>query len=610
MNRAAFCVLFVCILFSCVSNEPIPDAEILTSPAADVEPDYYVPKKEMRTALIIANGNYEFLTDLSNPIPEAEQLKAALERLDFEVILVSDAGKEQILDALLVFENTLRQKGGLALFHYGGHAVQVEGKNFLLPVDAEIPDIHRVKTRGVDTEEVMITLDVGGSSTNIVILDSCRDNPIQGTERSITRGLAPTTVKPKNSIIVYSAESGTVARDGVFTPALIKYIETVDLEFTDVLRLTRKEVFEKTEGMQLPGEYVVLFEPIYLAKAYGTIEVFTEKSGEVFMDGDLMGSMRNNSSGSVDTILAGDHWVEMQYEDGSREAHWVHVERDSISRLVFVQSDIERIPDSFMFVKGGTFGMGLIEETGHILPENMHQVTLDDFRMLSHEVTVGEFRTFINQTGYVTFAEKTGGAWVLVDSNWEKRKDANWRNPYYQKDENYPVTCIAWIDAIFYCNWLSEWYFRKPAYQIDGNVVTWDREADGYRLPTEAEWEYAARGGNLSRGYTHYSGSEDGEAVAWYSVNSPQAVKSKLPNELDIYDMSGNVSEWCWDWYGEYPSSSVKNPAGPPSGTSRVARGGSWASEKGFPFVYHGEGGLAAIENTSGFRVAANSLGW
>lgn len=139
---------------------------------------------------------------------------------------------------------------------------------------------------------------------------------------------------------------------------------------------------------------------------------------------------------------------------------------------------------------------------------------------------------------------------------------------------------MTWYDAVNYCNALSEAKNLTSCYTINGTNVTCDFSADGYRLPTEAEWEYIARGGNLTNsGQTTYSGSDSADAVAWHTGNSgskTHEVKKKAANTLGIYDMSGNVYELCWDWYD------VGIPADSPatgvtSGTDRLNRGGCWA---------------------------------
>ena len=168
----------------------------------------------------------------------------------------------------------------------------------------------------------------------------------------------------------------------------------------------------------------------------------------------------------------------------------------------------------------------------------LHLVELSSFSIGKYLVTFEEYDTFCEATG----KEKPG------DHGWGR--------------ERRPVINVSWHDALAYCKWLNE------------------QTGQYYRLPSEAEWEYAARGGSQSRGYT-YAGSDMLRSVGWYTGNSSGSthpVGQKQPNELGLYDMSGNVWEWVADWYGVYPAGPVTNPQGPPTGNSRVIRGGCWYS--------------------------------
>ena len=159
-------------------------------------------------------------------------------------------------------------------------------------------------------------------------------------------------------------------------------------------------------------------------------------------------------------------------------------------------------------------------------------------------------------------------------------------NPSEFKGDDLPVEQVSWYDALDFCNALSKSEGLTQCYTINGTKVTCDFDANGYRLPTEAEWEYSAKAGTTTDFYSGkltYSGNSpidpNLDKIAWYSANSSNAthpVGQKAPNAFGLYDMSGNVWEWCWDRYAEYPSKETKDYQGPEIGTYRVYRGGGW----------------------------------
>jgi formylglycine-generating enzyme required for sulfatase activity len=230
-----------------------------------------------------------------------------------------------------------------------------------------------------------------------------------------------------------------------------------------------------------------------------------------------------------------------------------------------------------VFIEGGVFTMGS-PSGGYDRERPVHRVTLDSFFIMKTEVTVGAFADFIYATGYT--ADPRGLGRIYVDGRWKAASDANWRNPYFEQNNSHPVVLVNWYDAVAYANWLSEKDGLSPTYGISGTEVTWNRTANGWRLPTEAEWEYAARGGGNDRDTT-YAGSDSVDSVAWYRSNSGEKthpVAGKQPNELGLHDMSGNASEWIWDRDGSYGAAPQHNPQGPGPGTNtaRVIRGGNW----------------------------------
>ena len=224
-----------------------------------------------------------------------------------------------------------------------------------------------------------------------------------------------------------------------------------------------------------------------------------------------------------------------------------------------------RIPngDELIYVEGGNFIMGDTWGDGESYEKPTHRVDLTyDFYVGKYPVTFEEYDRYCKETG----------ATKLGDCSWGRGRR--------------PVINVSWFDAIGYCNWLSEKEGLPIAYYGDGSLLNENRRkteditrVKGYRLLTEAEWEYAARGGKKSMGYK-YSGSSSPDSVAWYDSNSgskTHKVGQKKRNKLGLYDMSGNVWEWCSDWFdnGYYSKSPTTNPYNT-AGSSRVIRGGSW----------------------------------
>ena len=242
-----------------------------------------------------------------------------------------------------------------------------------------------------------------------------------------------------------------------------------------------------------------------------------------------------------------------------------------------------------IFVQGGTFQMGNTDSEAYSDESPVHSVTVDSFYMAETEVTHEQFLEFLNDAGVSAAGQLNGNEVIDMDDSdvafSHDGTEFSFAASGDADDIDCPVIEVTWYGAVEYSNWLSEQDGLSKAYSISGTSVTWNQSAKGYRLPTEAEWEYAARGGAQSNGYK-YAGSNDVDEVGWYSGNSgskTHPVKGKKANELGLYDMSGNVWEWCWDWYDSdyYSSSPESNPTGPSSGSGRVLRGGSWLSGGG-----------------------------
>ena len=222
---------------------------------------------ERRVALVIGNADYES-SPLENPANDARDMTAALQELGFSVTTKVNITARDMTEAIRDFGIKLTE-GGVGLFYYAGHGMQVEGRNYLIPVDADIQAEDEVKFFAVDVGLMLSKMDTAGNRINIVILDSCRDNPFKRSFRSFSRGLVAVDA-PRGSLIIYATSPGGVSadgegRNGVFTGALLNHIKTPDVDVEVMLKEVRGEVMAATGGEQTPWSTSSLSGTFYFA---------------------------------------------------------------------------------------------------------------------------------------------------------------------------------------------------------------------------------------------------------------------------------------------------------------------------------------------------------
>jgi len=374
-----------------------------------------------------------------------------------------------------------------------------------------------------------------------------------------------------------------------------------------VLKIVFRQRAQETTGMKWRqsmvlknGDYFhgqILTKDITISTTYAKIplDFATTESITLIGDANPLTTVKMTNGDTVQGILETED-IEIELDVGSV----IEVYQDRIDRIFFKEGYVpDGIPSivtssatakgNLLLVEKGSFTMGDTDGASDEKPT--HKVTFTyNFYIGKYEVTFDEYDAFCSATGK------------------SKPNDQGWGRG------SRPVINVTWWDAIDYCNWLSEKEKLPKAYDSNGNLLDKDGRVTtditkvlGYRLPTEAEWEFAARGGNKSRGY-QYAGSSTVGDVAWYDSNSggkTQEVGKKAPNELGIYDMSGNVWEWCSDWYGNYSSSAQTNPYNSTAGSNRVARGGSWGNNASFTRVaIRSRSSPTNTGNDLGFRIA------
>jgi formylglycine-generating enzyme required for sulfatase activity len=615
---------------------------------------------QQKYALVIGNANYTGISKLNNPINDANDMETALKGLGFTVEKVLNGDLERMERAVQNLSGKLRtSRNSYGFFFYAGHGVQANGENYLIPTEAgNILNETHLRQRAVSLQFVLDSMSEAGNELNMIVLDACRDNPF-GWSRSGSRGLIVVSRAPSGSIVMYATGANSVADDGtgqnsLFTGQLLNNLRTQGLSVFEVFDKTIGDVRRITNGRQQP-ELSLRFS--------GASSVY-------------LGARPSPASAPASTPAS------------------------------TPQLTPQPVSNNMVRINGGTFQMGSNDGGNDEKPA--HTVTITGFYMGKYEVTQKDYHEVMGT------------------------------NPSTFKGDNLPVEQVSWFDAVEYCNARSRKEGLTPAYTTSdsgGNrTVTWNRNANGYRLPTEAEWEYACRartttpfsmGSNITTNQANYNGGNNqfnnpsdttnqnqfknsiplgerynegfnnqfknsiplgeerynegfnnllnsqfsnpfnttnqnqfknsiplgerynerfdnqfknsiplGERYnegfnnifdnilnnlegfnnpsnttnqANYNRNKTTPVGSFQANPWGLYDMHGNVGEWCWDWYGSYSSSTQTDPIGASSGSGRVRRGGSWfdaaqdarSACRGYSYPYDRASGL-------GFRLARN----
>jgi len=486
------------------------------------------------------------------------------------------------------------------LVAFSGHGVHLGDQRYLCPTAA---DLDRRQTL-VPLGDVYQTIRGSRANLRLLIVDACRDDPrppgvrSAGTEPDLTKLGEGFERPPEGIVLLSSCATGETSmesddfRQGVFTHYLLEGLAGQADNNSDA-RITISEV----------SQYVGQKTKTYVARNYNT-------------------SQRPRLQGDLSTeVLAYSLTRGVRATDGMPRIPFRSPPSSGEEFTNSIGMKLRRIP-------AGEFMMGSGKSAGEIVrlfdldkddakyytdehPQHRVRIT-KPFHLGVHEVTVGQFRTFVDATEYKTEPEKDGeGGWGYDEKTgkFEGRKPQyTWRNVGWQQTDDHPVVNVTWNDAVEFCKWLSK------------------KDGQPYRLPTEAEWEYACRAGTATM-YTHGDDPEgladvgnvaDGTAKAkfsnWTTISARDGyvftapVGQFRPNGFGLYDMHGNVYEWCQDWHGEdyYGNSPPTNPEGPSSGSgsSRVLRGGSWCIS---PRLVRSAGrfwGTPAFRSrSSGFRV-------
>lgn len=509
-----------------------------------------------RFALVIGNSAYES-GPLQNPVNDARAMAQALRECSFDVLERENVTQTEMKQTMRAFGARLRDGGreAVGLFYYAGHGVQVRDRNYLIPVHATVNNEEEVEYEAVDVGFVIAEMEAAENNLNIIILDACRDNPFAHAFRSATRGLAQLNA-PTSTLIAYATAPGRTAGDGtgangLYTAELLAAMRTPGLPIEDVFKQVRIRVLERSGGQQVPWESSSLTSDFYFTPPKNSVANASptptplprSTADEAALELSFWETIKNSTD--AEDFKA---YLE-RYPNGTFAAlakRRVAVLSAAAAHTPTTSGSETERSESRPTVKNGHLPASVTNRIGLtlvLIPPGsfmMGSTSADDEQPV-HQVSIGA-------PFYLGKYEVTQAQWVAVMGS----------NPSEFKGADQPVEHVTWEDA--------QAFIRKLNALDDGFE---------YRLPTEAEWEYACRAGTTG----DFAGDLD--ALGWYEANSQgrtHPVGQKQPNKFGLYDMHGNVWEWCADMAPEtYQGAPRDGSAWLSAGSGkRILRGGSW----------------------------------
>jgi formylglycine-generating enzyme required for sulfatase activity len=545
------------------------------------------PADARRVALVMGNSNYRSFNVLPNPVNDAKLMNAALLAAGFEVTLMLDSDQAQMKRAVLEFGRVLRKGVDASMFYYAGHGVQVKGENYLIPVDADLQSEDEVGVQTIDVNAFLDTMESAKSPFNIVVFDACRNNPLSSS-RGKDGGLAPVTA-PKGSFVAYSTAPGKVAQDGngvpnsPYTAALAETLATPGMKLEDVFKKTRELVLASTDGAQVPFESTSITGDFYFTDAPVIAPVMV--APVIAVEDPIKADF--TTARSIGTVASWDVFLQNHGTTADLLVELAKQERDKLALLDAPPPEVEvpklqakkptEVPPEFdlgeacegisvatadgpkclkpgdqftecencpdmVVVPTGNFLMGSPKEEKNRQEDEglRHRVIFrSPFAVGKFEITFGQFQNFLADTKYKRNSFCKSKAGVLTQ----------------------PIDCVSWSDAQAYVKWLSK--------VTDAN----------YRLLTESEWEYAARGGTTT---TYFTGKTITTTQANFDglKRGTMVIGSYTANGFGLHDMAGNVWEWTQDCYVDrYRNDDASGNAVEGTSCGRVIRGGAWDSD-------------------------------